>query len=51
MGDEHPEQPPAQLVRNELEDVAPDVLTKLSERKSIQKTIRHTRCRNLPPQS
>ncbi|KAK7593070.1 hypothetical protein V9T40_007822 [Parthenolecanium corni] len=47
--EEHPEQSPAQLLRNVLADVPPDVLSQLPQREAMRKTIGRTRRQHLPP--
>lgn len=46
--EEHPEQRPAQLLRNELQGVSPGVLSQMPEQPAIVRTIRRVRRRNMP---
>ena len=47
---EHPEQPPAQLIRDEIAGVSSDgVLSQLPDRELLRKMVRRTRRLNLPP--
>ncbi len=46
--EEHPEQPPAQLLRNELADVPADVLSHLPEQEAMPQSICRTCCCNSP---
>lgn len=47
--EEHPEQPPARILRNELRNVPSGVLAQLPERENLKKTMRRERRRYLPP--
>lgn len=47
--EEHPEQPPRQLIRNELLGVPSGVLSQLPLREALRKTVRRVRTKNLPP--
>ncbi|KAF7996064.1 hypothetical protein HCN44_009849 [Aphidius gifuensis] len=47
--EEHPEQPPAQILRTELAGLSEGVLSQLPERESLKKCMRRARRRYLPP--
>lgn len=46
---DHPEQPPAQLLRTELQGVPDDVLTQLSSQPALVRSLQRTRKKELPP--
>ncbi len=46
--EEHPEQPPAHLLRSELADVPADVLSHHPQRGALRQSIRRTRRCNMP---
>ncbi|KAJ8686222.1 hypothetical protein QAD02_022016 [Eretmocerus hayati] len=46
---EHPEEPPAWLLRTDLASVSEGVLCQLPEREALKKSLRRVRRRNLPP--
>lgn len=47
--EEHPEQPPTQILRNELPNVSLGVISHLPDRGNITRIMRRQRRRNLPP--
>jgi hypothetical protein len=47
--EDHPEQPPAQLLRTELAGVPAGVLSQLPDQPALTQAIRRTRRRHLPP--
>ena len=47
--EEHPEQPPAQIIRSALLNVSAGVLSELPERENLKQSIRRARKKNLPP--
>lgn len=46
---DHPEQPPAMMLRTELAAVPMEVLSQLPQREALSKMVRRTRRQNLPP--
>ena len=46
---EYPELRPAQILRDELAGILPEVLSHLPEREALKKEIQHPRCVDLPP--
>ncbi len=46
--EEHPEQPPAQLLRNELANVPRGVLSHLPKQEAVRQSIRCTHRCNMP---
>ena len=44
----HPEAPPAQILRTDLQNVPPGVLSQLPEREALKKQLRKERRRDLP---
>lgn len=46
---EHPEAPPAQILRSELQNVPASILAELPERANINKAIARERMKNMPP--
>lgn len=49
IAEEHPEQPPAQILRRELPCVEQEVLNHLPQRESLKKMLRRKRRENFPP--
>lgn len=47
--EEHPEQPPAQILRTQLSNVHPAVINQLPERDNLKRAMRRQRRRDLPP--
>lgn len=47
--EEHPEEPPAQILRHQLHNVPSGVLSQLPERENLKQSIRRIRKKNLPP--
>lgn len=47
--EDHPELPPAKILRTELAGISGGVLSHLPERENIKKSLRRIRRRNLPP--
>lgn len=47
--EEHPELPPAQILRTELPSTSAGVLSQLPERENLKKAMRRQRRQNLPP--
>ena len=46
---DHPELPPAQLLRTAMPGVAPEILSQLPDQCALARTVRRVRLKNLPP--
>lgn len=47
--EQHPEEPPSRILREELAGVSSGVVSQMSERESLKKSLRNVRRKNLRP--